>query len=227
MSVGHSRAVRGSPLGRAVAGVVRLVLAAILLGFALTSDAVHDYPHYAVLILVHPLIVRQALGVSLEPFHIVWVSVALFVHPLGGILGLYDTIWWWDHLTHLMSATLVAGPTYILARAYYLSGQTPIVPGWTVPAAVVTTTLALGLVWEGIELVHPWLIVYSDEDTAMDAVFNAVGALATVATAPRVLGRLVCQALPADTFTGTGTSVEVADRGDDHDRHSEFDPGDD
>ncbi|WP_267640084.1 hypothetical protein [Haloarchaeobius amylolyticus] len=221
MSVGHAWRVDGSPLAQAVAGVVRLVLAALLVGFALTSDSLHDYPHYAALILFHPYIVRQALGVELAPFHVVWVSIALFLHPLGGIFGLYDTVWWWDHLTHLASATLVAGPTYLLARAYYLNGETPFVPGWTVPAAVLTTTLALGLVWEGIELVHPWLVVYSDEDTAYDAVFNVLGALATIAAAPRLLGGLVAQTLPVWPAGRDGGGDDSSD-GEDGDHHPEF-----
>ncbi|WP_439026896.1 hypothetical protein [Haloarchaeobius sp. DT45] len=224
MSVGHTQTVGSSPLARAVAGVVRLALAAILVGFALTSDSVHDYPHYAALILFHPFVVRRALGVELEPFHVVWVSVALFLHPLGGTLGLYDSVWWWDHLTHVTSATLVAGPTYLLARAYYLSGETPLVPGWTVPAAVLTTTLALGLVWEGIELVHPWLVVYSDEDTTMDTVFNTLGAIGTLAAAPRVLRGLVSQLVLGSPVRRDGPASDPIDQGDEPGHTSESDP---
>jgi len=45
----------------------------------------------------------------------VWITSAVFLHTLGSA-WFYAEIVWWDHLTHALSATLVAGAGYGAAR---------------------------------------------------------------------------------------------------------------
>ena len=64
-----------------------------------------------------PGVLKRDYRLSLSPTLTLWITVAVFLHAIG-MLGLYDEVWWWDHLTHLLSATLVAGVGYATARAF-------------------------------------------------------------------------------------------------------------
>ncbi|WP_435333330.1 hypothetical protein [Haloarchaeobius sp. TZWWS8] len=210
MAVGKPRVEVEPSLSRRSATVVRLGVAVTLALFALSPSIPHRYLHYALLVFIHPWLFRRALGLRLEPIHVVWVSLGVFLHPLGGAFGFYDSVWWWDHLTHVAAASLVAALAYVLASAYVRTESTAAVPAWTVPVAVLTVSLAAGLCWEGIELAHPELVVYGETDTALDAVFNVVGAALTLWLGPRVLDTLVDQLVPG----GPSADVCGEDSGD-------------
>jgi hypothetical protein len=140
-----------------------------------------------------------------------WIAFAGFLHMLG-MLGWYDTVRWWDHVTHTVSAALVAVLVYAGAHTYShyaLESQLP-----NVYAALFTVlfTLAVGVLWEFIEIAArelgeyigkpPVLEYYGLRDTVLDTIFNGVGALVVVAfdirvfvpvtdQLPRLVGRIV------------------------------------
>lgn len=142
-----------------------------------------------------------------------WVAAAGLLHSVG-MLGPYDSVGWWDTLTHAVSAALVAALVYgslvVLARD---GGR------WVTTAAVapltVGLTLAGGVFWELIELVaravgerydvEPVLVHYGWDDTAVDLVFDAAGAAVVVLLDVRI-------AVPiAERFPGaTATALLVA-----------------
>ncbi|WP_144797406.1 hypothetical protein [Halorubrum depositum] len=147
-----------------------------------------------------------------------WIAVAGFLHMLG-MLGWYDTVSWWDHLTHTVSAALVAALVYATL-------QTPAALGSHVtgPYAVLFTllfTLGAGVVWELVELAArelgeyidrpPVLEYYGLRDTALDMAFNGVGAVAVVALDVRVFASVVAQ-IPriAETAVVGGTVLLFA-----------------
>ncbi|MFB6102373.1 MAG: hypothetical protein ABEJ73_07375 [Haloplanus sp.] len=113
-----------------------------------------------------------------------WVAVAGLLHCLG-MLGRYESIQWWDHLTHTVSATLVAA---LLYAALVVSGvvRSPV----ALAGATILLTLAVGVFWELVELiardvadrfdVDPVLVHYGWRDSALDLVFDVIGALAVV-----------------------------------------------
>ncbi|MFW5938267.1 MAG: hypothetical protein ACOCSN_04915 [Halanaeroarchaeum sp.] len=128
--------------------------------------------------------------VAFGPELSLWIAVAGFLHMLG-MLGWYETVWWWDHLTHTVSAALVAALVYASLHTHLLNA-----PGSQVTeayAAVFTVlfTLGVGVVWELVELAArelgeridrpPVLEYYGLRDTALDMAFNGVGAVAVVA----------------------------------------------
>jgi hypothetical protein len=129
-----------------------------------------------------------------------WIAVAGFLHMLG-MLGWYDTVWWWDHLTHTVSAALVAALVYAsLQSRYGLGAQVT-----DAYAAVFTVlfTLGAGVVWEFVELAarelgeyvdrSPVLEYYGLRDTVLDMAFNGVGAVAVVAFDVRAFVPIVDQ----------------------------------
>lgn len=133
--------------------------------------------------------------VTLGPELSLWIAVAGFLHMLG-MLGWYDTVWWWDHLTHTVSAALVAALVYATLHThtqYALGSQ---VTDVYVAAFTVLFTLSIGVFWEFVELAARELSEYIDKppvleyyglrDTALDMVFNGVGAIVVVAFDVRV-----------------------------------------
>lgn len=138
-----------------------------------------------------PAVVRAALragpGVHLSygPELPLWIAIAGLVHAVG-MLGLYDTIWWWDHLAHTVSSALVTALVY--AAVLVVAPASPV--GRLSTAGVVGVTLGFVLVltvlWELIEElarhlaerydIGPLLVVYGPYDWAFDLAFNLVGA---------------------------------------------------
>ncbi|MEF8780693.1 MAG: hypothetical protein V5A46_08450 [Haloferacaceae archaeon] len=118
-----------------------------------------------------------------------WIAGAGFLHSVG-MLGPYNDVWWWDHLTHAVSAALVAALAY---AGLLVAAEVPGAVGGsrgTVALLTVGYTMAAGVLWELIELVarqvgerydvEPVLIHYGWRDTALDLVFDMVGALSVI-----------------------------------------------
>ncbi|QIO24154.1 hypothetical protein [Haloarcula sp. JP-L23] len=124
-----------------------------------------------------------------------WVTVAGLLHSVG-MLGPYESVWWWDHLTHTVSAALVAALLYAgLVVAVATDAALTLSPLAIAVTAVVYTFL-VGVFWELVELVaravgkrygiEPVLVHYGWRDTAFDLAFDLVGALVVVALDVRV-----------------------------------------
>ncbi|MFW5964252.1 MAG: hypothetical protein ACOCQM_05240 [Natronomonas sp.] len=139
-----------------------------------------------------------------------WVAAASFLHTLG-MLGLYESVMWWDHLTHTLSAGVLAAVFYP-ASVVTVSGYTD-APAPTVVVGVVTlgVILAAGIAWELIELlarelgkrydIEPVLIHYGRRDTILDLVFDVVGAVLVIALDVRLFFPI------AERFPGTAASL--------------------
>jgi len=126
-----------------------------------------------------------------------WTAVAGLLHSIG-MLGPYESVWWWDHLTHALSAALLTA----LAYAGLLVATDAAVP--VVAAGAVAYTVLAGVCWELGELVaravgerydvEPVLVYYGWKDTAYDLVFDVVGALFVVVLDVRVFVDLAATA---------------------------------
>lgn len=128
-----------------------------------------------------------------------WTAVAGLLHSIG-MLGPYDSVWWWDHLTHALSAALLTALAY--AGLLVVAGEST--PRPVVAVAAVGYTVLAGVCWELGELVaravgerydvEPVLVYYGWKDTAYDLVFDVVGALLVVALDVRVFVDLAATA---------------------------------
>ena len=121
------------------------------------------------------------------------IGVAGLLHMLG-MIGWYDTVWWWDHVTHTVSAALIAAVVY--AWLLIVGSDTPL----TVPVdprlATVGLTLLAGVVWELVEWalrllserlgIEGLLKHYGRFDTPLDILFDTVGAVLVVAVDVRL-----------------------------------------
>lgn len=171
---------------RWLAVALRVALAGVLVASHFTTTSPYVYPHYVLIILFHPPVLRRFFGVRLRPWQTVYVAIPVFLHPMGGLYGWYASVWWFDHLTHTASATLVAAIGFTIARAHEArSGAHP----WFVPAFTLAFVMTAGFVWEVTETLTPLLTVYGPNDTFWDYVFDFVGGLLVVLLGDRFLAR--------------------------------------
>ncbi|MEF8887269.1 MAG: hypothetical protein V5A30_05635 [Haloarculaceae archaeon] len=148
-------------------------------------------------------------AVVLGPELLLWLAAAGLVHSVG-MLGPYDSVWWWDHLTHTLSAALVAALVYAAALVALPAFGLP-VDSATVAAVTVGLTFGAGVFWELLEIlaravgerygVEPVLVQYGWRDTVADLVFDVVGAVLVVALDVRVFLGL------AERLPGTSRAV--------------------
>ncbi|WP_134669910.1 hypothetical protein [Halorussus marinus] len=133
-----------------------------------------------------PDLLERRYAVEFRPWQRVYAGIAMLAHAVG-MLGPYDDVGWWDHVTHTLSATLLGGIVHVAARR---RGRDP-------ERNVIGVVACAGVLWELLEYaihavsrrlgVEPLLIPYSARDTALDLVFNVVGALLVVAFGDRLL----------------------------------------
>ncbi len=167
-------------------GLQAVIVGVLVAGIALPNVSMVVNGGVALVATALPALIRRDFDVHLEPWLTLWLSTAVALHALG-IVVLYDLVPWWDHLTHLVSGTLVAAVAYVGIRT--LEEHTPAVArqGLVRGLLIVGVTLALAIVWEGIEHVgrdfaiaygrEPVLVVYGPDDTFWDIVFGGLGGL--------------------------------------------------
>lgn len=139
-----------------------------------------------------PDLAESRYNVEFRPWQRVYAAVAMLAHAVG-MLGPYDDTWWWDHVTHTISATLFSGVVHVAANR---RGHDP-------RPRVLAAIAVGGVLWELLEYaihaasrrvgIEPVLVSYSARDTLVDLVFNVVGALLVLAFGDRLLGNFTGQ----------------------------------
>jgi phage shock protein PspC (stress-responsive transcriptional regulator) len=189
------------------------IVGILLVGLATRNLSVVVNAVLALGVTLLPALFARDFGLQVDPGLVLLLTVALFLHTLG-MLGLYAGVWWYDHVTHTVSAALVAALSY--------GGLLVVTDGSRAVVALLAVglTIAGGVCWELIELVaralgerfdiEPVLVHYGWDDTAYDLGFDLLGALAVVALDVDVFAALAAQA-PAATETAltVGTAVVV------------------
>nr|WP_226479505.1 hypothetical protein [Natrinema amylolyticum] len=138
------------------------------------------------LITFLPALLERNYDLPLDPWLALWITAAVFLHTLGSA-GLYGRIGWWDHLTHALSASLIAGIGYTTARAIDLHAEDIHIPSRIAFIYIFVVVMAFGVIWELFEfaldiiagetgLTMP-LAQHGLDDTVRDLMFNTLGAL--------------------------------------------------
>ena len=138
------------------------------------------------LITLVPALLERNYDLPLDPWLGLWITLAIFLHTMGSA-GLYARIGWWDHITHAMSATLVAGIGYTFVRAVDLHSDQITIPNQFAFAFILITVMAFGVVWElfefGLDIaadatgIAMPLAQHGLDDTVRDMMFNTLGAI--------------------------------------------------
>ncbi|MFT4947171.1 MAG: hypothetical protein ACI8TL_001411 [Natronomonas sp.] len=138
-----------------------------------------------------PAILERDYDLTMDPRLVLWITAAAFLHGIGivGIPGVtrsfYTNIWWWDHLTHSLSASVVAAAGYATVRAVDLHSEDVDIPARYVGIILLIFVLAFGVLWELLEFAigvtadtigtRTILTQYGIEDTLKDLTFNSMG----------------------------------------------------
>jgi hypothetical protein len=174
-------------LQRVATRVMQVAIVAILLAGVFTKNvSVVVNASVALAITFLPAVLERDWGIYLDPWLTLWITTAVLLHAIG-MLGPYATIPWWDHVTHTLSATIVAGVGYATARAVDEHSEAIYLPETFLTAFVLLFTMAIGVTWEILEFlareiarffgVQAVLVQYGLDDTLVDLLFNTVGAV--------------------------------------------------
>lgn len=176
------------------------IIALLLLGVRRRDASVVVNGAVSLAAAAAPPVLERRYDVSLRPWQRLWVSTSMLLHVIG-MLGAYERFRWWDHVTHALSGSIVAGVSYVIARTTAERGDRVSVPSGYTAEFVFGCTLGLGLLWELLEyLIHvararfgiaPVLVHYGRLDTALDLAFDVVGAAFVVSFGPHLLENVV------------------------------------
>jgi hypothetical protein len=140
-----------------------------------------------------PAVLERDYEIPMDAVLTLWITAAVFLHAFGTLglpwmeQSLYQQLWWWDHLTHALSASVVAGAGYAVLRAIEDHTESVSLPPRFRFVFVVVLVMAFGVLWEVAEFAlaqvttaigaEPVLTQYGVSDTMLDMVFDSVGAM--------------------------------------------------
>jgi len=170
-----------------------LLVGIIFIGIERGSTGVILNALVGLLVTQIPPLLERDYDIPMDPALTLWITTAVFLHALG-VLGLpgseanfYVTIWWWDHLTHALSSSVVAAAGYATARALDVHSENIHLPPKFMFVYILLFVLAFGVFWEVIEFALGELAVLTGnsailtqhglEDSMLDLVFDTIGAV--------------------------------------------------
>ncbi|MFC6725815.1 hypothetical protein ACFQE1_15855 [Halobium palmae] len=179
--------VRLVPSDRTATRLLQAAIGVVLIaGVALANLGVAVNALISLGVTFLPPVLARDWQVHLDARLTLYIAAAVFLHSLG-MLGPYETVFWYDHLTHTLSATVVAGVGYATARAFDEHSDSVHFPPPFLAVYVLLFTLAFGVLWEVLEFgarigaraigAEPILVQYGLEDTMLDLVFDTAGAV--------------------------------------------------
>lgn len=174
--------------------VMELLLVGLLfIGIDRGSTGIIVNTTAALVVVQLPAFLERDFDLAMDPQLALWITAAAFLHGIGivGIPGVtrsfYTNLWWWDHLTHSLSASVVAAAGYATVRAVDLHSDDVEIPGRYVGVILLIFVLAFGVLWELLEFAigvtadlletKGILTQYGIEDTLKDLTFNTMGGI--------------------------------------------------
>lgn len=157
-----------------------------MVGLALSGIVTREFTYVPVAIVVLamselPSLVRRDLKIVLPVELNFLIVLALFTHIVGSFSGFYDNLPGWDHLTHAMSASLIAALGFIVVVTIDKYAETIYLPRAFLALFIVMLTMAVGVIWELMEFIVDLAtgshLQYSLDDTMRDLLFDTIGGL--------------------------------------------------
>jgi len=174
---------------------LQVVMVAILLaGLWLGDLGVVVNAAVGLLVTLLPAVLERRYAFTMGVGLVLWITVAMFLHALGtlplpglGFLSPYKSVWWWDHMTHALSSSLVAGVAYATVRALDVHSDAVSFPPRFTFVYLLLFVMAFGVVWELVEFyigvlsqllgIPGVLTQYGLDDTILDLSYNTLGGL--------------------------------------------------
>ncbi|MCU0852080.1 MAG: hypothetical protein MUC90_02315 [Thermoplasmata archaeon] len=133
------------------------------------------------LITLLPSMLKHSLRVVLPVWLVLWIVIALFLHSTGGAFGFYDDIPFWDHITHAVSASLIAALGFVVVLTIDDFFESIYLPRPFVVFFVLMFGMAIGVFWEVMEFAQDRLtgtmLQYNLDDTMWDLFFDGTASL--------------------------------------------------
>lgn len=171
----------------------------LFIGFERSNTGIVVNAGVALLVAQLPPILERDYDIPMDPAVTLWLTAAVFLHALGtvGIPGgrsFYKSVWWYDHVTHMLSASVVAAVGYATVRAIDEHSEAVEFPPRFVFVFILTFTVAFGVAWEVLEFAvggFGFLSQYGLDDTMLDLVFDIVGGLVAALWGTAYLGDVI------------------------------------
>lgn len=151
--------------------------------FGILTGELTYVPAAVMVILISelPSLIRRDLKIVLPVELNFWIVLALFIHIVGSFSGFYDNLPGWDHLTHAMSASLIAALGFIVVVSIDKYADSIYLPQAFLAFLIVMLTMAVGVIWELMEFIVDMAtgshLQYSLHDTMRDLLFDTIGGL--------------------------------------------------
>lgn len=137
-----------------------------------------------------PALLRRETGVRMDVGLVLWLAAAATLHAVG-ILGPYKNVWWWDYVTHALSASIIAGVAYAAVTAYEREREDLFLPEPYRSGFLFMAVMAVGVAWEAAEFTvtqlsmalgasSSVLVVFGPVDILTDLLFTFLGGVAVV-----------------------------------------------
>ncbi|WP_297886821.1 hypothetical protein [uncultured Halorubrum sp.] len=172
---------------RRLTGAMQVLLVAIVIyGYLAGEQKAISNGIIALLVTLVPATLERRYDLPLDPWLALWITTAVFLHTVGSA-GFYARVEWWDHMTHALSASLVAAVGYTTLRAVDLHSDGIRIPSRFAFVFIVLIVLAFGVLWElfefGLDIVATEtgidmpLAQHGLDDTVLDLMYNTAGAV--------------------------------------------------
>jgi len=183
-------------LERLVVRAMQLIVLAILVwGVWVGNASVAVNAVFGLGVTFLPAILERDYQITIGPWLTFLVTLAILLHTIG-MLGVYDSVWWYDHLTHTFSASIIAVAGYATTKAVDEYVEEISLPPDFMFVYIILFTLAAGVLWELLEFLARFaaiatgntavLVQYGVADTTIDLIFDALGGvIAAVFGVPR------------------------------------------
>jgi hypothetical protein len=174
-------------------GMQLTLVGMVFVGFERQNVGVIVNAAVALAVTYVPAILERDYELPMDAGLTVWVTGAVFLHAFGvvgvpGLTGnLYRGLWWWDHLTHALSSSIVAAVGYTAVRGLDEHTDAVHLPPRFTFVFVLVFVAAFGVLWEVVEFALGGLSAalgsgavltqYGLEDTMLDMGFNLLGGL--------------------------------------------------
>ena len=172
--------------GRLTGAMQVLLVAIVIYGYLAGEQKAISNGIIALLVTLVPATLERRYDLPLDPWLALWITTAVFLHTVGSA-GFYARVEWWDHMTHALSASLVAAVGYTTLRAVDLHSDGIRIPSRFAFVFIVLIVLAFGVLWElfefGLDIVATEtgidmpLAQHGLDDTVLDLMYNTAGAV--------------------------------------------------
>jgi hypothetical protein len=135
-----------------------------------------------------PALLRREYDLHLDVGIMLWLTLTIVLHVIG-TLGPYQSVWWWDLLTHSLAGLIVAGIGYAIFVTIDRYSDAASFPDAVRPVFLFLFVVAIGVFWEVLEFGmtlassvyggQSVLIVFGVDDIVTDLIFTAVGGIVT------------------------------------------------